>query len=138
MKSERARVDFSGFAATANPSLFVTPGASPGASHNFLAQFFLKISVTPLVPLPGFSLRDNGSVLPDQVISHDDPISLKPSRRGHNKSLLLLLLLSQTISRLPLTAVGPVILPASGVGSQDAFERPTADGRQRTCPRAIG
>ena len=133
MKSERARVDFSGFAATANPVLF----APPGASHNFLAQFFLKISVTPLVPpLPGFSLRDNGSVLPDQVISHDDPISLKPSRRGHNKSLLLLLL-SQTISRLPLTAVGPVILPSSGVGSQDAFERPTAAGRQRTCPRAM-
>ena len=138
MKSERARVDFSGFAATANPVLFVTPGASPGASHNFLAQFFLKISVTPLPPLLGFSLTDNGSVLPDQVISHDDPISLKPSRRGHNKSLLLLLLLSQTISRLPLTAVGPVILPASGVGSQDAFERPTADGRQRTCPQAMG
>ena len=106
MKSERAGVDFSVFAAAANLVLFAS-NATPGATHNFLAQFFLKIS--SVTPPPSSLVSPSGTIAEpsqNQDISRDDLITgaIAPwPLQG--------LALSRTISRIPLrTVVGPVIL----------------------------
>ena len=142
MKSERAGVDFSVFAAAANLVLFAS-NATPGATHNFLAQFFLKIS--SVTPPPSSLVSPSGTIAEpsqNQDISRDDLIAgaIAPwPLQG--------LALSRTISRIPLrTVVGPVILPQSrGIfGTRSNDREQTADsarmvwyGRQRTCPQAM-